>query len=202
MESKKFIGKYEIECEISAVSQRHIYFATQKQVLKESLENQKDSLQNEYEILNSTVHPNIVKAVNFFEVDDKYYMVTPRADIDLFEYMTDQEISTDIIPKIMQNLFSAVSFLHSKGIWHRNISADNVLVYKQNLFVLCGFSHAGYFKGTRTDEIHGNPLYMAPELNSEQGCMFLNYKKIFKFTFIQKVLNLNFFFPFFFFSNT
>ena len=172
MDVPKKIGNYEIECLISIASKRRTFFVTnngKKFAMKESLENDKGSLQKEYEILQSTNHPNIIKVIDYFENDNKFYLDTPRANIDLFEYMTDEQIPNQKIPKIFQDLFSAVSYLCSCEICHCNISADNILYYKdENKYVLAGFGNAFHFNETLKSEFLGHSPYIAPEIISNK----------------------------------
>lgn len=180
MDAPKHIGKYKIECLISNISQRRIFFALdqskKKFAIKESIENQKESLQKEFDILKNLHHPNVIQTIECFEQDDRLYLVTPRAEIDLYEFMSDQEISDETSHKILNDLFSAISYLGSLNICHRNITTRNILFFKeQNKFVLSGFDNACHFKDASNVELNEQSLYIAPEItdsNSKISLLF------------------------------
>lgn len=187
------IGNYEIECLVSAEFQRRLFYAfdnhSKKVVIKESLVNQKNDLKKEYNTLSSIKHPNIIKPIDFFEQNDRFYMVMPRGLTDLFEYMNDHKIPNQTIQELMHSLFSAVRYLHDSQICHRNITPNNVIIFEDNskqVFILSGFGQTINFNGDITDIIAGSNLFKAPELAENQSCLFcMNFLYIFNL--IQKV---------------
>ncbi|KAK8834111.1 Calcium/calmodulin-dependent protein kinase type 1 [Tritrichomonas musculus] len=170
------IGNYEIECLVSAEFQRRLFYAfdnhSKKVVIKESLVNQKNDLKKEYNTLSSIKHPNIIKPIDFFEQNDRFYMVMPRGLTDLFEYMNDHKIPNQTIQELMHSLFSAVRYLHDSQICHRNITPNNVIIFEDNskqVFILSGFGQTINFNGDITDIIAGSNLFKAPELAENQS---------------------------------
>ena len=163
MEVPQQIDKYNIECLVSTLLERRLFIATDPSgtnvVIKESIEDRNQELSKEFEILSTVKHPNILHPIELFNVDDKFYLVMPRAETDLNSYMSSEIISDKTIHKIMQSLFSAVKYLHAMCIWHRNIKLENILIFDNNQeqkFVLSGFSLARNFIGISTDEFFDN----------------------------------------------
>jgi eukaryotic-like serine/threonine-protein kinase len=62
------------------------------------------------------------------------------------------------------DLCRALAALHAAGLVHRDIKAQNVMREVGGRIVLMDFSGARGPDGTIAHEVHGTPLYMAPEL--------------------------------------
>ena len=76
-------------------------------------------------------------------------------------------------PKLAMNMFleiiKAVQYLHKKGIAHRNIILEHVLVTKRNIPKLTGFKFAIAFNGVNLIDKHvGVGSYLPPEVLSRQ----------------------------------
>lgn len=199
MEVPQNIGKYQIKYLISTLLERRLFLANDPEgnnvIIKESLNNQNEQLKQEFEILAKLNHPNIIKPIELITLNDKYYLILPRAENDLFEYMKSQTISDQTIHQIMHSLLSAVQYLNVLGIWHRNICPENILIFNNNnekRFVLADFKNAINYTGTKNDEFRTKYQYMAPEISTNKGCMIFFFFE-FKMKIIQKVF-LNFFY--------
>lgn len=199
MEVLKTIDKYTINCLVSTLLERKLYVATDPEgrnvVLKESIINQHEQLAHEYEMLAKLNNPYIIKPIELIEFENKYYLVLPRAETDLSDFMKSEVMSDQLIHQIMHNLLSAVQYLNVLGIWHRNINPQNILVFKddQNYrFVLADFKLAINYTGTCNEDFRATLQYMAPEISENKECMFFNYFLIQNSKEIQKVY-LNFF---------
>jgi len=76
-------------------------------------------------------HPNIVKMFECFEHENKAYLVLERAgELTLAQYMKQNEgmLKIDQVRTISFQLLSAVAFLHSQRIVHRDIKPDNIML--------------------------------------------------------------------------
>ena len=127
----------------------------------------------EIEILRQIDHPNIVKLLEFFIDDNFFYLILELIDgIDLYSYIHNREDFTENqAAVIMKQLFSAVFYLHSKNIVHRDIKPDNIMILKDgngnfsNLELkLIDFGTCIYLKpGKFLKRQIGTPIFLSPE---------------------------------------
>ena len=75
-------------------------------------------------------HPNIIKIFEYTEDNRYFYMVTEYCSGgDLFEIILAKgSISESETAAFMQQLFSAVAYLHEKGVVHRDLKPNNLMV--------------------------------------------------------------------------
>lgn len=89
-------------------------------------------------------HPNLLPVVDAGH-DDHYgdYLVTPRIEArSLVEVLADGPMKPVVALKLFTQLSSAVDYLHSQGVVHRDIQPANILVTKQEVALLGNFSLA------------------------------------------------------------
>ena len=64
----------------------------------------------------------------------------------------------------------AVGYLHSKGIAHRDIKMENILMDEHGYIKLIDYGFAKRFAGDEKDTVKiGTPEYMAPEIYARTG---------------------------------
>ena len=141
-----------------------------KIVYKEKVD--KDALEagvilREVEIHKTLDHPNIVRLLEFFEDAQHYYFIQEYCSAgELFDMIiAKQKLSERESARIMQQLASAVAYLHSRGIIHRDIKPENVLLTEQGDVKLIDFDTAALMDVDR--QVRGSvgtTFYMAPEV--------------------------------------
>nr|CAD7443216.1 unnamed protein product [Timema bartmani] len=100
----------------------------------------------------------------------KIVVVTEYADKGLHEILsTEGYLSEERVQKIVCDLLSALYYLHSRRVLHRDLKPQNVLMEVSGVAKLCDFGFArNMTTGTHVlTSIKGTPLYMAPELIEE-----------------------------------
>ncbi|XP_059559143.1 serine/threonine-protein kinase 36 isoform X6 [Myotis daubentonii] len=129
------------------------------------------NLQREIEIMRGLRHPNIVHMLDSFETDKEVVVVTDYAEGELFQILEDDgKLPEDQVQAIAAQLVSALYYLHSHRILHRDMKPQNILLAKDGGIKLCdfGFARAMSTNTMVLTSIKGTPLYMSPELVEER----------------------------------
>ncbi|XP_023578853.1 serine/threonine-protein kinase 36 isoform X2 [Octodon degus] len=135
------------------------------------LEKELRNLQREIEIMQGLRHPNIVHMLDSFETDKEVVVVTDYAEGELFQILEDDgKLPEDQVQAIAAQLVSALYYLHSHRILHRDMKPQNILLAKDGSIKLCdfGFARAMSTNTMVLTSIKGTPLYMSPELVEER----------------------------------
>ncbi|KAM0008015.1 putative protein kinase ULK-Fused family [Helianthus debilis subsp. tardiflorus] len=123
------------------------------------------------QILRKLKHENIIQMLDSFESPQEFCVVTEFAQGELFEILEDDQcLPEDEVQKIAKQLVSALHYLHSNRIIHRDMKPQNILICAGGVVKLCDFGFARAMSNNtvvlRTHK--GTPLYMAPELVREK----------------------------------
>ena len=98
-------------------------------------------------------HPNIVGVHQVFEDNQTAYMaldfVKGQDLLDIIDYEPDR-LSPKDIRKMLMKLLGAVAYIHDRGVLHRDISPDNILVDEDNNPVMIDFGAAREEANRRT----------------------------------------------------
>uniref|UniRef100_A0A8C4PEL2 non-specific serine/threonine protein kinase n=1 Tax=Dromaius novaehollandiae TaxID=8790 RepID=A0A8C4PEL2_DRONO len=98
------------------------------------------NLQREIEIMRGLHHPNIIQMLDSFETDKEVVVVTDYAEGELFQILEDDgSLPEDQVQTIAAQLVSALYYLHSHRILHRDMKPQNILLGKGGVIKLCDF---------------------------------------------------------------
>ncbi|KAM4545825.1 serine/threonine-protein kinase 36 isoform 2-T2 [Odontesthes bonariensis] len=128
-------------------------------------------LKREIEIMRDLQHPNIVQLFDSFETETEVVVVTEYAEGQLFQILEDDgNLPESQVSEIACQLVSALYYLHSHRILHRDMKPQNILLGKSGVVKLCdfGFARAMSVSTLVLTSIKGTPLYMSPELVEEK----------------------------------
>ncbi|AMD21920.1 HFR065Wp [Eremothecium sinecaudum] len=148
-----------------------------KILLKRALKGEQlQMLYDELAILRKLKHPNIVKFSDWFESKDKFYIVTQLATGgELFDRILQKGKFTEHdAVKIVVQILSAVSYMHSKNVVHRDLKPENVLYLDPSDDSQLVVSDFGIAKELSSENqvIHraaGSMGYVAPEVLTTSG---------------------------------
>lgn len=84
---------------------------------------------DEFEILKSLDHPNIVRLYEMYVDDKNFFLISEYCEGgELFDRIKKAKcFSEEIVAKYMLQILSAVCYCHEKGIVHRDLKPENIL---------------------------------------------------------------------------
>lgn len=135
---------------------------------KENLEQRKimKRIRMEMDVMQKLTHKNIVECSDVLEDDTYIYIVMEHcAGKDLLEWILEGKIQDDdMLKSIFSQILSAVCYLHSIGIAHGDIKAENVIMTESGVPKLTDFGYVHTQRWAGEDEKSGTIYYAAPEL--------------------------------------
>ncbi|KAI0842908.1 Pkinase-domain-containing protein [Hypoxylon sp. FL0890] len=130
-----------------------------------------DGLQQEIAVLMGVSHPNVLCLKDTFNEKNAVYLVLELApEGELFNYIVmKQKLTEAETRKLFIQLFQGIKYLHDRGIVHRDVKPENILLVDKDLNVkLADFGLAKIIgEESFTTTLCGTPSYVAPEILAE-----------------------------------
>lgn len=176
---KKLDGRYEITELIGVGGMAEVYKGVDvidnkpiaiKILKKEYAENEEflRRFRNESKAIAVLSHPNIVKIYDVGFSDKLQYIVMEYIDgITLKEYIEEEKVLTwkDTVHFVIQ-ILRALQHAHEKGIVHRDIKPQNIMMFDDGTIKVMDFGIAKFAREegkTATDQAIGSVHYISPE---------------------------------------
>ncbi|KAL8120424.1 hypothetical protein AgCh_017559 [Apium graveolens] len=134
-----------------------------------------DQIKREIGTLKLLRHPNVVRLHEVIASKTKIYMVLEYVDGgELFERIAlNGKLTEAAGRKMFQQLIDAVTYCHKKGVFHRDLKLENVLVDADGNIRISDFGLSALPQHFRDDGLlHttcGSPNYVAPEVVRNKG---------------------------------
>lgn len=128
----------------------------------------------EVSVMRRLSHPNIVKLHEVMATKSKIYMVMEHAKGgELFTQISrDGPLTETAARRYFQQLVSAVHYCHSKGVTHRDIKPQNILLDHEGNLKVSDFGLSALPELLRDGLLHtscGTPAFTAPEVVRRKG---------------------------------
>uniref|UniRef100_A0A5B6ZXP8 non-specific serine/threonine protein kinase n=1 Tax=Davidia involucrata TaxID=16924 RepID=A0A5B6ZXP8_DAVIN len=141
-----------------------------KQMVKEN--NLVSQIQREIRTMKLLHHPNIVRIHEVLGTKTKIYIVMEYVSggqlSDKMSYV--ERLSEKEARKLFQQLIDAVDYCHCKGVYHRDLKPQNLLLDNKGNLKVSDFGLSALRKpGSLLSTACGSPSYVAPELLKNQG---------------------------------
>lgn len=96
---------------------------------------------NEAKLMQAIEHPHVVKFYKFLKSDVAYYFLMELAEQgELFDLIVSEEhFSENEARNYFHQLISAIDYCHSKGIVHKDLKAENLLLSSDSRLLVCDF---------------------------------------------------------------
>ncbi|CAI8587431.1 unnamed protein product [Vicia faba] len=137
--------------------------------------NNTDQIKREISTLKLLKHPNVVRLYEVLASKTKIYMVLEYVNGgELFDKIASKGKLTEAHGrKMFQQLIDGVSCCHNKGVFHRDLKLENVLVDAKGNIKITDFNLSALPQHCRADGLlHttcGSPNYVAPEILANKG---------------------------------
>lgn len=107
-------------------------------------------LDREIESLAAASHENIVELLEVLDSEENVFIVMELCGggslVDIVMLYNDERIPESHARFYCRQLFEAVAFLHGKGICHRDIRLDNLLLSNTGVLKITDFGHSGSYQ--------------------------------------------------------
>ncbi len=112
-------------------------------------------------------HPNILPVYDFDRQDDLVYIVVQYVESGSLDDLLGQPLPLNLTLRILEQVGSALSHAHQRGIVHRDVKPGNILLGPDNWVLLTDFGLVKILETpanlTPSGMSLGTPAYMAPE---------------------------------------
>ncbi|KAL0722326.1 hypothetical protein Bca4012_036925 [Brassica carinata] len=131
-------------------------------------------IKREISILRRVRHPYIVHLLEVMATKTKIYIIMEYVrGGDLFEKVAKGRLREGTAQRFFQQLISSVSFCHSRGVYHRDLKLENILLDDEGNLKVSDFGLSVVSEQLRQDGICqtfcGTPAYLAPEVLIRKG---------------------------------
>ncbi|KAJ1437066.1 Serine/threonine-protein kinase, active site [Sesbania bispinosa] len=137
--------------------------------------NNADQIKREISTLKLLKHSNVVRLYEVLASKTRIYMVLEYVNGgELFDKIASKgKLSEADGRKMFQQLINGVSYCHNKGVFHRDLKLENVLVDAKGNIKITDFNLSALPQHFRADGLlHttcGSPNYVAPEILANRG---------------------------------
>ncbi|KAL8214801.1 hypothetical protein R6Q57_004250 [Mikania cordata] len=140
-------------------------------IMKVGMMNQ---IKREISVMKLVNHPNVVHLYEVMASKTKIYIILEYVKGgELFDIVAKGKLKENIARKYFQQLISAVDFCHSRGVYHRDLKLENLLLDDEGSLKVSDFGLSALVENKGLDGLlHtscGTPAYVAPEIIKQKG---------------------------------
>ncbi|KAJ8533894.1 hypothetical protein K7X08_007218 [Anisodus acutangulus] len=133
-----------------------------------------EHVKREIAIMRRLRHPFIVRLHEVLATKTKiYYVMEFAKGGELFTKVTKGRFSEDLSRRYFQQIISAVDYFHSRGMYHRDLKLENLLLDENWDLKVTDFGLSAVSDQIRPDgllhTLCGTPAYVAPEILEKKG---------------------------------
>ncbi|KAM0677081.1 hypothetical protein BDAP_002372, partial [Binucleata daphniae] len=125
----------------------------------------------------STSNKNIIRLYEFIEHNNSWYAISEYCENgDLYTYCKNKRLCVDKIESLFKQLIDGLCCLHNKGVAHKNLKLENLLLDSKYNLIISDFSNSELYKTSMENErkrcsgLNGSEPYLAPETYTNAYC--------------------------------
>uniref|UniRef100_A0A1I8ARQ6 non-specific serine/threonine protein kinase n=1 Tax=Steinernema glaseri TaxID=37863 RepID=A0A1I8ARQ6_9BILA len=129
----------------------------------------RELLFNEVVIMREYKHKHVIEMFNAHLVDDELWVIMEYMEGGaLTDIVTQTRMTEEMIATVCAQCLDALAFLHAKGVIHRDIKSDSILLARNGVVKLSDFGFCGQLSGDfpKRRSLVGTPYWMSPEVIS------------------------------------
>lgn len=133
-----------------------------------------EQIKREISVMKLVSHANVLQLYEVMATKSKIYIVLEYAKGgELFNKVAKGRLKEDIVRWIFQQLISALDCCHRRGVYHRDLKLENLLIDEDGCLKVSDFGLSALTDSKRPDgmlhTICGTPAYVAPEVINRKG---------------------------------
>ena len=120
---------------------------------------------NEILTLRQLSHPNIVRVHEYYDDNGIHFITMDWIEGDTLSHWLEKggSVSYETLQTLIEQLLSALEITQSKGIRHKDLKTENILIDSNNQLYIADFGIASAIGESSASIISGTPLYSPPE---------------------------------------
>merc|ERR1711872_141982 len=110
--------------------------------------------------------PGVIRLIDYFDMQDCFYIVMERFHSkDMFDFISEQgPLPETLARELFKQLVDTVITCHQRGIMHRDIKDENILIDLNTFKIkLIDFGSGGFIENQVYHEFQGTRVYSPPE---------------------------------------
>ncbi|KAD3338115.1 hypothetical protein R6Q59_027165 [Mikania micrantha] len=140
-------------------------------IMKVGMMNQ---IKREISVMKLVNHPNVVHLYEVLASKTKIYIILEYVKGgELFDVVAKGKLKEHVARKYFQQLIAAIDFCHSRGVYHRDLKLENLLLDDEGNLKVSDFGLSALVENKGLDGLlHtscGTPAYVAPEIIKQKG---------------------------------